>query len=114
MSAGTILKATWGKQMSALIHVIHYIKQDTPIGFTFYSDMAKSPFYHILQENTITPSRNMFTLCDSSWDDDHGTSRSTGGYLISCQGGVVDHSSTIPELLTMRSAKAEYNESLMV
>ena len=55
----------------------------------------------------------MFTFCDSSWDDDYDTSRSTGGYLVFYQGGVVDHSSNMPIPVSMSSAEAEYNEACL-
>jgi hypothetical protein len=48
----------------------------------------------------------MFTLCDSS-------SRSTGGFLMFHQGGIVDHSSNMPQPAAMISAEAEYNEAFM-
>jgi hypothetical protein len=69
--------------------------------------------YQLLQDNNITPSRHMFTLCDSSWDDDHGTSRSTEVFLIFYQGGIVEHSSNTHKPLSTRSAEAEYNEACM-
>jgi hypothetical protein len=56
----------------------------------------------------------MFTFSDSSCDYDHYTSRSTGGFLIFYQGGVVDHSSNMPDLVAMSRAEAEYNEACIV
>ena len=101
------------QHMLALIHLLRYVKQHTQLGLTFYSDITQSPVYKLLQENNITPSRNMFTFSDSSWDDDHDTSRSTGGFLIFYQGGIVDHSSNMPDPVAMSSAEAEYNEACM-
>jgi hypothetical protein len=49
----------------------------------------------------------MFTFCDSSWDNNHDTSRSTGGFLIFYQGGIVDHSRNIPEYVSISSDEAE-------
>lgn len=72
--------------MISLIHLLRYLKQHTQYGLTFYSDFTKSPAHKILLDNNVPPSRNMFTFCDSSWDDDHDTSRSTGGFLIFYQG----------------------------
>ena len=63
--------------------------------------------------NDIVPSRKLFTFSDSSWDDDFDTSRSTGGYLVFYQGGVVDHSSNMPVTDAMSSAEAEYNEACL-
>jgi hypothetical protein len=55
----------------------------------------------------------MFTFCDSSWDDDHDTSRSTGGFLIFHKGGIVDHSSNMPGPVVTSSTEAEYNDACM-
>ena len=63
--------------------------------------------------NKITPSRKLFTFTDSSWDDDFDNSRSTGGYTIFYQGGVVDHSSNMPIPVAMSSAEAEYNQACL-
>ena len=67
----------------------------------------------MLKMNDIVPSRKMFTFCDSNWDDDFDTSRSTGGYLVFYQCGVVDHSSNMPVPVAMSSAEAEYNEACL-
>ena len=69
------------KHMLALVHLLKYLSYHTELGITFYSDIKKSPVYQMLEQNNITPSRNMFTFSDSSWDDDYDTSRSTGGYV---------------------------------
>ena len=55
----------------------------------------------MLKSNNITPTRKMFNFSDSSWDDDHDTSRSTGGYLIFYEGRVIDHSSNMPTPIAM-------------
>jgi hypothetical protein len=85
------------KHAKVLIHLLCYTNQHTQFGLRYYSDVTKSPVYQFLQENNITPSIHMLTLCDSIWDDDHDTSRSTGGFLIFFQIGVVDHSSYMNE-----------------
>jgi hypothetical protein len=82
--------------MPDLIHLIHYINQHIHLWLTYYSDMSKYPVYQLLQDHNINPSRRMFTLFDLSWDDHHGTSSRTGGLLLFCQGGVVDHSNNTP------------------
>jgi hypothetical protein len=98
------------RQILALIHMLKYLSYNTQLGLTYYSDITKAPVYKMLKDNNITPKRKMFTFSDSSWDDDHDTSRSTGGYLIFYQGGVIDHSSNLPIPIAMSSAEAEYNQ----
>jgi hypothetical protein len=101
------------KHFLALIHLLRYLSQHTQYGLTFYSNIEDAPIYKMLKENKITPSRKLFTFTDSSWDDDFDTSRSTGGYIIFYQGGVVDHSSNMPIPVAMSSAEAEYNEACL-
>ena len=101
------------KHMLALIHLLKYLRQHTQYGLRYYAILEESPIYKMLKVNNITPSRNLFTFSDSSWDDDFDTSRSTGGYLIFHQGGVVDHSSNMPGPVAMSSAEPEYNEACL-
>jgi hypothetical protein len=75
--------------------------------------VTKSPVYHILQDSNITPSIHTFTFYDSSWDDDHDNSRSTGGFLVFYQGGIEDHSSNTPGPVATRSAETDYKKICM-
>jgi hypothetical protein len=99
--------------MTAVVILLHCINQQTQLGITYYPDVKKSLIYQLLQENNMTPSRHVFTLCDSCWDDDHDTSRRTGGFLIFHQGGLVDHSSNMSKPVAMISAEVEYYEGCM-
>ena len=72
--------------------------------------ISRNRQYTICSNKITSPNRNMFTFTDSSWDDDIDTSRSTGGYLILYQGGVIDHSSNMPIPVALSSAEAEYNQ----
>ena len=46
---------------------------------------------------------------DSSWQDCPDTGRSTGGYYLYQQGGIVDRGCFLPVPVAMSSAEAEYN-----
>jgi hypothetical protein len=48
----------------------------------------------------------LVTISDSSWSDCEDK-RSTGCYIILCQGGIVDHSTFVPTPIAMSSAEAE-------
>jgi len=52
-------------------------------------------------------------MSDSSWNDDVDTGRSTGCFLIFYMGGLVNHSSNMPEPIALSSAEAEYNQACM-
>jgi hypothetical protein len=67
----------------------------------------------MLHNNNISQEHPFFGFSDSSWNDDIDTGRSTGCYLITYMGGIVDHSSNLPDPVAMSSAEAEYNEGCL-
>jgi hypothetical protein len=101
------------KHFEALIHLLRYLRDNPNLGVTFYSDEKRSPIYQSLMENNIVPRGPLFAFSDSSWNDDIDTGRSTGCYLIIYMGGVVDHSSNLPDPVALSSAEAEYNKACL-
>ena len=51
----------------------------------------------------------LMLFTDSSWQDCPDTGRSTGGYYLYQQGGIVDGGCFLPTPVAMSSAEAEYN-----
>jgi hypothetical protein len=51
-----------------------------------------------------------YGFSDSSWNDDKDSGHSTGCFIITYMGGIVDHSSNLPDPVSLSSAEAEYNE----
>jgi hypothetical protein len=98
------------KHFEAQIHLLRYLRDNPNLGVTFYSDKKRSPIYHSLMENNIIPRGPLFAFSDLSWNDDVDTGRSTGCYPIINMGGVVDHSSNLPDPVALSSAEAEYNK----
>ena len=95
----------------ALSHLLHYLRcHHTSFGVTYYSDVERSPVYHLLKDNTeCDPSAPMVLMTDSSWQDCPDTGRSTGSYQLYHQGGIIDCGSFVPTPVAMSSAEAEYN-----
>ena len=52
---------------------------------------------------------DFFGFCDFLWQDCPDMGRSTGSYIIFCQGGPIDFSSYMPVPVAMSSAEAECN-----
>jgi hypothetical protein len=53
-----------------------------------------------------------YVFADSSWHDCPDTGRSTGGYHIFMQGGIVDSATmTFPTPVALSTAEAEYNNA---
>jgi hypothetical protein len=68
-----------------------------------------APVSRLLFEYNVDPMVPLIAYSDSSWQDCPDTGRSTGGYLIFMQGGVVDATSCVPDPVALSSAEAEYN-----
>ena len=79
-------------------------------GVTYYSDVSRSPVHQLLKEHTdAKPDASIVMFTDSFWQDCPDTGRSTGGYLLYHQGGLVDGGSFVPNPVALSSAEAEYN-----
>ena len=63
-----------------------------------------------LQSQEIQQQHSFFGFSDSSWNDDVDTGCSTGCFIITYMGGIVDHSLNMPDPVALSSAEAEYNE----
>jgi hypothetical protein len=73
----------------------------------FYSDVRLSPVHKMCIKQGIQPS-DLIVFTDASWQDCPDTGRSTVGYLIFYQGGVIDANSTVPTPVAMSSSEAEF------
>jgi hypothetical protein len=77
----------------------------------FFSDYTTAPLYKHLQANNLPSDQTLIVMSDSSWNDDIDIGRSTGCFLIFFMGGLVDHSSNMPDPVALSSAEAEYNQA---
>jgi hypothetical protein len=94
----------------AILHLLRYLCDNTLYGVRFYSEIGESPIYQMLLGQNIQEKHLFFGFTDSSWNDDVDTGRSTGCFIITYMGGIVDHSSNMPDPVALSSAEAEYNE----
>jgi hypothetical protein len=99
--------------MEALLHFLRYLRDNMYLGLRFYSDISMSPITRLLSSNRISLDNPLITFFGSSWNDDIDTGRSTGCFMIICMGGVVEHSSNMPDPVALSSAEAEYNEACL-
>lgn len=98
------------RHFKAIRHLLNHIRCHTPKALKFYSDVSRSPLFHLIKDAGLKIDTTLVTFTDSSWgdcDDQH----STGCYCILLQGGVVDASSFVPNIVTGSSAEAETNAS---
>jgi len=94
----------------ALIHLLRYLRDNLFYRIRFYSNLESAPIYKMLMAQNITEKHLFFGFTDSLWNDDQDTGRSTGCFILTYMGGVVDHSSNMPDPVALSSAEAEYNE----
>jgi hypothetical protein len=97
----------------AILHVLCYLRDNSLVGIKFHSNTMESPITQMLTSQNIQQSHPFFTFSDSSWNDDVDTGRSTGCFIVVYMGGIVDHSSNLPDPVALSSAKAEYNEGYL-
>jgi hypothetical protein len=97
----------------ALVHLLQYLRDNNNFGVHFFSDYSTSPLYQHLKSNELPFDQLLVCMSDSSWNDDVDTGRSTGCFLIFYMGGLVNHSSNMPEPIALSSAEAEYNQACM-
>jgi hypothetical protein len=71
------------------------------------------PVHNIRASNNLPADIPFFTMCDSSWNDDVDHGRSTGCFLIFYMGGIIYHSSNLPDPIALSSAEAEYNQACL-
>jgi hypothetical protein len=79
-------------------------------GLRYYSNIGDSPIYQTLLSPNLQEQHLFFGFSDSSWNDVQDTGRSTGCFIITYMGGIVNHSSNMPDPVALSSAEAEYNE----
>jgi len=95
---------------TALIHLLRYLRDNIYYGVRFYSNLQSAPIYKMLLSQQIMERHLFFGFTDSSWNADQDTGRSTGCFILTYMGGVVDHSSNMPNPVALSSAEVEYNE----
>jgi hypothetical protein len=94
----------------AIVHLLRYLRDHSHVGIRFFSDYQNVPITRSLIAENLEISHPFFGFSDSSWNDDVDHGRSTGCFIITYMGGVVDHSSNLPDPVALSSAEAEYNE----
>ena len=93
-----------------LLHLLRYLHNNSLYGVHFYSNLSDAPIYQMLLSQNIEERHPFFGFMDSSWNDDSDHGQSTGCFIITYMGGIVDHSSNVPDPVALSSAEAEYNE----
>ena len=99
--------------LKCAVHLLCYLRDFPTYGIRFYSDWTHSRTYRTLQVHNIPSESTIVGYSDSSWQDCPDTARSTGGYIITFQGGAIDFSSNVPSPVALSSAEAEYNQACL-
>jgi hypothetical protein len=64
----------------------------------------------MLKNHNIEQHHPFFGFSNSSWNNDADSGQSTGCFIITYMGGMVIHSSNLPDPVALSSAEAENNE----
>jgi hypothetical protein len=94
------------KHFEAVAHLLRHLRCNTRRGgLRYYANLADSPFTKLLASFDDGPTDYPLVLCtDFSWQDCPDTSRSTGCYMLFCQGGIVDAASFVPNPIALSSS----------
>ena len=95
------------KDFAALMHLFGYLRKYPDYAIKFYRDVSQSPANQICLKHQI-PATELLAFSDTSWQDCPDTGRSTSGFKIFLQGGIIDAQSTMPVPVALSSAEAEY------
>jgi hypothetical protein len=98
----------------ALLYTLRYLRDNSYLGIKFYSNFDDTPLIKMLKAQQLEQNHPFFGFSDSSWNDNVDAGRSTGCFIITYMGGVVDHSSNLPDPVALSSAEAEYNERMLL
>ncbi len=94
----------------ALLHLLRYLRDNDNLGLQYYSNIQEAPLTKMLTTQNVSDQHLFYGFSDSSWNDDQDSGRSTGCFIITYMGGIVDHSSNLPDPVALSSAEAKYNE----
>ena len=62
-----------------------------------------------MRQANIKTKNHLMAFSDYSWQDCPDTGISSGAYIISYQGGPIDHGTHVPRPVSQSSAESEYN-----
>jgi hypothetical protein len=93
----------------AVRHLLHHIRCYPDFGITFYHNPEESPLHkNVIVPLNLDPTPWLHVFSDASFQDCPDTGRSTCGFVIFYQGGVVDSGNAVPDPVSQSSAEAEY------
>jgi hypothetical protein len=95
------------KDMEALLHCFGYIRKSPDFATKYYTSIEESPVYKICKKHNV-PISNLIGFSDASWQDCPDTGRSTTGYKVFAQGGIIKANSSMPVSVALSSEEAEY------
>ena len=73
------------------------------MGLKYYTDINDAPVTDLLRQAIIKTENHLMNFSDSSWKYCPDTGRSTRAYIISNQGGKIDHFTYVPVPISQSS-----------
>ena len=95
----------------AALHLLHHFRCHLPKPLIFYKDVAKAPIYRLYKDipGLLDKFDPFFVVFADSAHADNDQGRSTACDLQFVQGGLVDHTSWVPNPIPMSTAESENN-----
>ena len=95
------------KDFEALMHVFGYLRRYPDYVIKFYAKLEDSPVHKICEKHGLEQTE-ILGFSDTFWQDCPDTGRSTCGFKVFIQGGLIDAQSTMPVPVALSSPEAEY------
>jgi hypothetical protein len=94
------------KHFDALLHLLQCLRDHSNLELCYYSNIQDSPLTKMLTAQNIPDQHLFYGFSDSSWNDDQDSGRSTGCFIITYMGGIVDRSSSLLNPVALSSTEA--------
>ena len=83
-------------QFKGLVHVLRYVLDNKNLGLKYFARIYDAHLSDLFIQYIIKTEKQLMVLYDSIWQYFPDTGRSTGEYILSYQGGTIDHCTHVP------------------
>ena len=97
-----------------LVHLFRYIRDNKTLFLKYYADLNYALVTDLLRQASIKTKNHLMDFSGPSCQDCPETLRSTGAYIIFCQGGPIYHGTHDPVTVAQSNAESEYNAACTV
>ena len=104
------LENIWAKNgkvnFEVLVHILKNIWDNKTLGLNYYANINYSLVYDLLRQASIKTENQLMDFFGSNWKDFPDNGRSTGAYILFCQGKPIDHITHVPGPVAQSGAES--------